>query len=101
DYWPGSSAGVFVMPAGTRVSRFFISDSVTLKRHSCPGSSESECDDIRNVGEGTNRTLAHEASKASLTEVLRPKPTRGHEVIVGFLQHGMVQPAVPFAPCRH
>src|SRR5215510_12261708 len=59
--------------------------------------SQSERDDVRNVGEGTNRTLAHKAPKASLGEMLRPKPALCHEAIAGLLQYSMFQPAVPFA----
>jgi len=62
---------------------------------------ESERDDVRNAGEGANGTLAHEALKARLTEVLRPKPTLCHEVIVGLVQDDMFQAAIPFAPRRH
>ena len=62
---------------------------------------ESERDDVGNAGEGANGTLAHEAPQARFTEVLRPKATLWHEVIVGLLQDDKFQAAIPFAPRRH
>jgi hypothetical protein len=63
--------------------------------------SASERDDVCNLGERTNATIAYEASKASLREVLGPKAAFCHEIFAGLLQHGVSQPAIPFSPGRH
>ena len=58
--------------------------------------SESERDDVGNISERADGTVAHKAAKASLREVLGPQPAFCQEILACLLRYSVSKPAIPF-----